>query len=97
MEQRVFISLTIEEYKELLTAAVKEAVKAEMNSIHVDVSADKKQFFTRAETAAKLGISLPTLRAWSITGLITSHHIGTRVRYRAEDIDAALKKQGRSK
>ena len=50
-----------------------------------------KSILTRRETAEMLGISLVTLHEWTKNGTIQGTRVGTRVRYRYSDIEAALK------
>lgn len=51
---------------------------------------DKSKYLTRHEVAALLSISLPTLSRYSQEGIIQSYRIGSRVRYKAEEVDKAL-------
>ena len=50
-----------------------------------------KSILTRKETAEMLGVSLVTLNVWTRTGIIQGARVGTRVRYRISDVEAALK------
>lgn len=49
------------------------------------------KFYSRAETAALLHVTLPTLARLTKEGLITAKKAGGRVLYEAEAIDAAVK------
>jgi excisionase family DNA binding protein len=49
------------------------------------------ELLTRKATAELLGVSLPTLHAWTRKGVLPAQTIGTRVRYRKTDILNALK------
>ena len=44
----------------------------------------------RKETAALLGISLVTLHQWTNQGRLTAYRIGTRVRYKVDEVNNAL-------
>ncbi|QXP60592.1 helix-turn-helix domain-containing protein [Olleya sp. HaHaR_3_96] len=46
--------------------------------------------FSRANTAKKLCISLPTLHDWTLEGIIKAYRIGSRVLYKKQDIEDAL-------
>ena len=50
-----------------------------------------KSILTRKETAGMLGVSLVTLNVWTKDGTIQGTRVGTRVRYRYSDVEAALK------
>jgi excisionase family DNA binding protein len=50
------------------------------------------EVLSRKETAEKLGVTLPTLHLWTKNGTIQGTRIGKRcIRYRASDVEAALK------
>lgn len=51
---------------------------------------NQNDLITRKETAALLGITLPTLHAWSVQGKLKAYHIGTRVRYKKSEVLKAL-------
>ena len=51
------------------------------------------KYYTRQETANLLHVTLPTLSRLTKDGLITSKHVGGRILYDAESIDAAVKQQ----
>ncbi len=48
-------------------------------------------YLTRKGTAEKLSISLVTLHNWTKSGILKGHHIGTRVRYKSDEVDRALR------
>ncbi|MEN9919808.1 MAG: hypothetical protein RL662_2244 [Bacteroidota bacterium] len=48
------------------------------------------EYLTRKETAALLKISLVTLHNWTTQGRLTAYRIGTRVRYKADEVNNAL-------
>jgi len=50
----------------------------------------EKELLTRKETAALLSISLVTLSKWTNQGRLTAYRIGTRVRYKADEVKSAL-------
>lgn len=45
-------------------------------------------FLTRKETTKILGITLPTLRAWTIAGKIPAYRISSRIRYKRSEVIA---------
>lgn len=51
---------------------------------------DKEEYLTRKETAALLKISMVSLYNWTNQGRLTAYRIGTRVRYKAEEVNNAL-------
>ena len=77
------------EFKTLLADCISESVRAE---IYKAISNQKpeKTIYTRQETAAMLGISLPTLNEYSKSGFIVAYRLGFKIRYKLEDIEKAL-------
>ena len=79
MEQIQITSLSIEDFKEIVSDVIKE---------HLE-NTDKEpaeQLYTRKDLAQKLKISLPTLNHYTNNGIIPSHRIGNRVYYRWSDV-----------
>lgn len=52
----------------------------------------ENEFKTRQETAKQLGISLPTLNEYTKSGIIPAYRIGSRVRYKSNEIETSLLK-----
>jgi excisionase family DNA binding protein len=48
------------------------------------------EFITRRDTANILGISLPTLHKWTLDNIIKSYRIGTRIRYKKNEVIESL-------
>ena len=59
-------------------------------NIKPDPSQLANEFITRKDTARKLGLSLPTLNEYTKTGIIPAYRIGSRVRYKSNEIETAL-------
>ena len=72
---------------------LKELIKDAIKDIIVPLPATiENEFITREATAKRLGLSLPTLNEYSKIGLIPSYRIGSRVRYKSNEVEAALQK-----
>lgn len=52
---------------------------------------EKVQLLTREEAKVMLKITLPTLRKWTVDGLLSAYQIGGRVYYKKHEILGALK------
>lgn len=61
------------------------------STLKLDKDPREGELYKRKEAAIKLGISLPTLDAWTKAGLINARKIGTRVYYTDGDINESLK------
>lgn len=77
-----------------LRAVLSETIKKELESIRPVEQSNESELITRKETAKILDISLPTLNAYTRDGKIQSYRIGSRIRYkRNEVINSVLKVQ----
>lgn len=47
-------------------------------------------WLTRIETARRLKVSLPTLRKYSVQGILKVHYLGSNPRYKLSEIEKAL-------
>ena len=74
-----------------LKALISEAVAEQFKKHQPQQEREPVKILTRQETAKILGVSLPTLHEWTKTGVVQGTRIGTRVRYRMSDVEAALK------
>jgi len=87
--------ISIEELETLIRKVVEEVWN---NSIEEHKLSPKKlnnqllekELLTRKETAALLRISLVTLYNWTNQGRLTSYSIGTKIRYKADEVNNAL-------
>ena len=55
-----------------------------------DTSKKLDKYLTRKEVAALIGVSLPTLHKYTITGRIKAYRINRQVRYKECEVMAAL-------
>jgi excisionase family DNA binding protein len=88
MQTVISTTFTPDELTGLIMAAVERTVRPMIEAAVQPLHSPK--LLTRQETARFLGVSLPTLHEWTITGKVTANRIGTRVRYFQTDVEAAL-------
>lgn len=93
MPNTVLISMDAKDFRSFIASAVKDAVKSEFESRSFNITDGPKTYLSRKEAAELLCVSLPTLNDWSKSGIVPSYKLGSRVRYRLTDIQAALRKQ----
>lgn len=74
-----------------LKALISDAVSEQLQQFFPKEKEPDNRLRNRKETAEILGVSLPTLHEWTKNGTIQGTRIGSRVRYRMSDIEAALK------
>ena len=85
MENQVLIQKTSwSELRTMLCATMEEYLRP------VTVEKKVSSILTRQEAARMLNVSLPTLHFWTKEGIVKGTRIGSRVRYRLTDIEAAL-------
>lgn len=95
MNQIILNGLTTIQLKELFCEVLKEHLQfpskkqASGNDTPFEV-VDHTKLLTRVETAQILQISLPTLHDYTKRGLIKSYRIGTKIRYKFQEIEEAL-------
>ncbi len=86
MEQIILQGTTVDEFltklRDIVASTIEEKRQQPEHAPH---------YLTRKETAERLNISLPTLNEHSKKGLIPSYRFGTRILYKEEDIEQALK------
>lgn len=83
--------------EEQLRQVVAETVKSEIAAGLIvtaqtkpvqEVNAD--ELITRKEAAKILGVSLPTLNAWTKDGTVQGYRLNSRVRYKRGELSTAL-------
>jgi excisionase family DNA binding protein len=89
MIQNISTTLQPEELENLIANSVYKAFETYKLS-EQSIKNDEKQILTRQETAVFLSISLPTLHDYTKRGLITAHRLGSKVRYKLPELQAAL-------
>jgi excisionase family DNA binding protein len=100
MSQIILTSLSLEQLKELFLEVLKDNVFSMLKSSTSKVKQESKNeqidYLTRQEVAKLLQISLPTLHEYTKRSILTSYRVGSKVRYKASEIDAALKERSYS-
>ena len=85
MEKIQIVSLSLEDFRSMLSDVVRE----HLNQVGNEPS---DELLTVNEAAARLKISKPTLHKYAELGILIRHKIGERVYYRWSDILAAAKR-----
>jgi hypothetical protein len=96
METISFLSLTIDELRDLIYRTVGEALEAsKKNSQPPPVEPAGNELLTRREAAALLHVSVLTLRNWERRNILLPQRISRRVLYMKADVLAALTRVAR--
>lgn len=72
-----------------LSALIAETVENKIQSFLQEKPEVK--YLSRIETASLLGISLVTLNEWTKKGVLTAYRINTRIRYKSNEVEKAIK------
>lgn len=86
MKQVLLSPITLEEWTQVVNTAVENVIK----NYKPPTPPPDNEYISRKETARILGISLPTLNNYTKRGLISSYRIGSRIRYKKDDVLESL-------
>jgi len=79
-----FTALSEEAIKQIIEKSIQSTLlESAKETIEEDVI-----LLTRKETIKILGITLPTLRAWTVAGKIPCYRISSRIRYKRSEVFA---------
>lgn len=90
MNEQILISVPYEKLLNDLTERIATANSQKSKEQVLATIEPKDELLTRNQTAKLLGISLPTLHTWSLSGKLTAYRINTRVRYKRVEVMNAL-------
>ena len=88
MENIILSQIPISDLKDFISEAVKTGLQNLSNS---QPEKETTELVTRLQTAKILNVSLPTLNDWTKKGIIKGYRIGSRVRYKKNEVFEALK------
>lgn len=79
---------------EQIKSELSEIVKTELQRLSppADNPVKENTLLTRKQTAALLGISLPTLNEWTKAGELAGYRIGASIRYKKTEVEQSLSK-----
>ena len=73
-----------------LLEGIAQLIDTKIGHVHQPTEKKQSKFISRAEVAAFLKISLPTLNEWTKLGRLLSYKMGNRVLYNAQEVEQAL-------
>lgn len=86
MQNIVFSPIDIDTLVNKIATELQERLQSQRNN-----TIPENEYITRQETAKKCKISLPTLSEYTKIGVLPGYRFGSRVLYKAAEVDAALK------
>ena len=88
MENIILTQISLSELREIISNAVRD----EYIKINAQKQTPEIEFITRKEVCEIFDISLPTLCEWTKRGHLIGYKIGTRVRYKRNEVMDSLNK-----
>ena len=89
MEKKVFISLSIEDFKQTQRELFEELIKETLQQHKFRLP---EEYLTRQQTADILKVSLPTLDSLTRAKGLKRHQVGETFRYIRSEVDKAMDK-----
>ena len=80
-----------------LLGEITKAVRSELDARTPTTAPPAEELLTRDQAAQLLGITLPTLREYTRKGYVTGYRIGTRVRYKRNEVLDSLQRMRTAK
>lgn len=80
-----------------LLGEITKAVRSELDARNPATAPPVEELLTTDQTAALLGITRPTLREYRRKGYVTGYRIGTRVRYKRNEVLDSLQRMRTAK
>jgi hypothetical protein len=77
---------------EELVSEIKKIVKQVIETCELSAQNDSEKVLTRKETSELLQVSFVTLNKWNKLGVLPSYSVGTRVYYKWNDVQNAMKR-----
>ena len=93
-KELVFTSLPIDEMEVMISRVVRESISTHAAQQTAD---NHSELITRKQAAQLLNLSLPTLREYTVRGIVPSYRVGSRVRYKKSEVINCLTKVQSSK
>lgn len=80
-----------------LLGEITKAVRTELDARNPATAPPAEELLTRDQAAQLLGITLPTLRDYTRRGYVAGYRIGTRVRYKRNEVLDSLQQMRTAK
>jgi excisionase family DNA binding protein len=87
MQQVILTPLSIEQLQNFINDAVKTGFEQTKTQ-----EPDKTNLLTRKQVCTLLNITPPTLHEWTRNGTVTAYKIGTRIRYKENEVLKTLQR-----
>jgi len=94
MSNFILSNMPIEEIEGIISRVVRESISTLAAQQPVD---NQSELITRKQAAQMLNLSLPTLREYTVRGIVPSYRVGSRVRYKKSEVVNCLTKVQSSK
>jgi excisionase family DNA binding protein len=90
MTQNILLNFPLNEFEVIQKQWIKEVLSE--NGQNGQPKKEEPELLTRIQTALILSVSLPTLNEWTKEGRVIGYRIGSRVRYKKNEVIDSLQK-----
>jgi len=84
------VKMLVDKTAKVIENNIYEKIKDELG-VNKVLENKNTEWLTIAETCKLLGVTKPTLHLWSEQGKVIKYRISTRIRYKREEIENAIK------
>jgi excisionase family DNA binding protein len=96
-ESTIIVGLPAGKLEDMIAGAVLTGLRVYHNGKENGHAQEPEALLTRDQAAQLLGITLPTLRDYTRKGYVTGYRIGTRVRYKRNEVLDSLQRMRTAK
>ncbi|MDX9695252.1 MAG: hypothetical protein RBT49_05630 [Bacteroidales bacterium] len=90
--QTINVQIPIDLIIDQVSKDIQDKLGKKLLAGNIEKEESKKEIWlTRIETARRLKVSLPTLRKYSLQGIIKVYYLGSNPRYKLSDVENTLK------
>ena len=90
MQNIIVTGISLDDFLLVLEKAIEKKINEKLESFKPE---EPTKYLDRKEVAKLLKVSLVTISAWTKEGMLTSYRIGKLVRFRSDEVEAALIKR----
>lgn len=73
-----------------LVGEITKAVRSELDARTPTPTPPAEELLTREQAAQLLGVTMPTLRDWTRRDIVPGYRVGSRIRYKRNEVLASL-------
>lgn len=91
MSQNIILStVSLEDWNNQLSNIIRDEIAKQISPLILNTNKEQEEYLTRKEIKERLGVSLPTIHAWTKEGKLKGYRIGRLIRYKKSEIESFL-------